>query len=118
VNKFQDFCGKKGYSFKNFDEQAVVHFIMYLDSKNSHFSLIGQIKPSISLLERMRGFKKTAFTPLADTVLEAANRRAAEHKEPVKKAGELPEDTLTRLINQHLAPHWEKGEKLNWHKLR
>jgi hypothetical protein len=118
VNKFQDFCGKKGYSFKKFDEQTVVHFITHLDSINSHFGLIGQIKPAISLLERMRGYEKTAFTPLADTVLEAAKRRAAEHKEPVKKAGELPEDALTRLINQHLAPHWERGEKLNWHKLR
>jgi hypothetical protein len=100
VNKFQDFCGKKGYSFKNFNEQTVVHFIMYLDSKNCHFSLIGQIKPAISLLERMRGFEKNSFYTASGHCLRSSKKKSSR----VQRAGEKSGRAAGRYIDKAHQP--------------
>src|SRR5450830_1780294 len=94
VKKFKSFCNKESYSRTDFDEKAVLHYILKLTKDNASLGILCQLKPALTLVERLSGSKGTAFTDTVDTFLNAAKRRAAEKKPIVKKAPTLPLDIL------------------------
>jgi hypothetical protein len=104
TKRFENFCGEKGYNFDDFSEQAVLHFVLSLDKAGVSHAVICQVKPALALVERLAGKKTTSFTPMVDTYIEAAKRRAAEQKGPARKAGELPEDVLDILRERLVKP--------------
>jgi hypothetical protein len=95
--------------FKNFTELAVLHFVLKLDADNAVYSVWCQVKPALTLLERLAGRKDSVFSPLVDTYIEATKRRAAEAREPAKKAPELPPELLEELLRKFVKPHQEAG---------
>jgi hypothetical protein len=95
--------------YKDFTEQAVLHFVLKLDADNAVYSVWCQIKPALTLLEHLAGKKDSVFSPLVDTYIEAAKRRAAEAREPAKKAPELPPNLLAELLRKFVRPHQEAG---------
>jgi hypothetical protein len=101
---YYGFCNEQGYGY---EEQVLLHFVLDLD-KNISLSTLGQVKPALALAECLAGREKTSFTRTVDTNLEAAKRRAAALREPAKKAGELPEDTIERLLDSYARPYWER----------
>jgi hypothetical protein len=109
--KFELFCAENSYDFKNFLEQAVLHFVLKFVAGDAAYSVYSQIKPALTLLERLAGKKESAFTPLVDTYLEAAKRRAAESRELARKAAELPADTLEALMEALIRPHQAAGTR-------
>jgi hypothetical protein len=118
VSKFQRFCEKSNYDFEHFTEQAVVHFILELEKSEPSYGIFAQIKPALVLLEKARGRPISAITATADMYLEAAKRRAAKRRQPAKKAGQIPADTIERLVEGHLTKVWAGEEKPDWLKLR
>jgi hypothetical protein len=118
LSKFESFCSENNYDFENFTEQAVVHYILFLEKAEPSSGMIAQIKPALSLLEKVRGRPYTAFTATADMYLEAAKRRAAERRPTTKKAGQIPADALERLVEKHLRDVWEGIAEPDWLKLR
>jgi hypothetical protein len=118
TNRFREFCGSQGYSYEEFDEQTVLHFVLDLDKNNASVSTLGQVKPALTLAERLAGRERSAFTATVDTYLEAAKRRAAEAREPARKAGELPEDTIERLLEAYARPYWDGEGKADPYMLR
>lgn len=117
-SKFEAFCAEKGYSFEKFTEQAVLHFILQLDKDGASVAIVCQIKPALSLLEKLAGKEKSAFTATVDAYLEAAKRKAVETKQPVQKAGEVPKDTVEQMIKKYVEPFWEKKKKVDLDAVR
>jgi hypothetical protein len=109
--KFEWFCAENSYDFHNFSEQAVLHFVLKLDADNVPYALLGQVKPALALLERLAGRKESVFSPLVDTYLEVAKRRAAEARKPVKKVPVVPPDALQLLMRKFVEPHKQAGMK-------
>ena len=107
TKKFMNFCGEKGYDYPNFNEKAVMHYVIQQDKDSASMAALAQIKPALSLVESMTGTECSAFTDTVDMLLSAAKRRAAEHREPVEKADELPDDVLFRLYPVCFAPHMD-----------
>jgi hypothetical protein len=117
VSKFQCFCEKNNYDFEHFTEQAVVHFILELEKSEPSYGIFAQIKSALVLLKKARGKPISAITATADMYLEAAKRRAAKRRRPAKKAGQIPADSIERLVEGHLAKVWAGEEKPDWLKL-
>ena len=111
AKKFEGFCEKMGYMYQSFDETAVLHYILDLNRKNVGYGQICQVKPSLRVVEQLRGVKETAFTEMVDVFLNAARRRAAEVRPPVKKAGLLPVDILKQMYQKVMANFDEKDKK-------
>jgi hypothetical protein len=78
INKnFADFCSDKGYSYPDFSEKAALHFVIQLDKDTTSLATLCQVKPALSLVEKLSGKKVSAWTDLVDTFLVSAKRRAA-----------------------------------------
>lgn len=107
TKKFAKFCDEKRYDYPGFTEKAALHFVIQLDKDGATMSSLCQVKPALSLVEKLSGHKESSFTDMVDTMLNAAKRRAAETKPAVMKAGVLPEDVLQRLFPVHYSPHVE-----------
>jgi hypothetical protein len=118
LKKFQLFCETNSYDFENFTEQSLVHFVLDLEKTGPSLAAVGQIKPALTLLEKMRGRPISAFTHTVDMYLEAAKRRAADRRPPAVKAPELPADTWEQLVDKHVRPIWEGQKKADWIALR
>jgi hypothetical protein len=107
TRRFADFCGSKGYSYPEFGEKAVLHFVIQLDNDKVSMATLCQVKPALQLVEKLSGRPDSAWTDLVDIFMVAAKRRAASMKPAVKKAGILPPDTLHRLHEVCFIPHVE-----------
>jgi hypothetical protein len=118
TERFKEFCGTNDYSFENFSEQAVLHFVLQLDSEDVSVSTLGQVKPALTLAERLAGKKESAFTETVDTYIEAAKRRAAENKEPARKAVEAPQDAIEKLLAEFVRPYWDGEGRADPYHLR
>jgi hypothetical protein len=52
TERFKEFCSINNYRFENFSEQAVLHFVLQLDSEDVSVSTLGQIKPALTKNQR------------------------------------------------------------------
>jgi len=98
AKKFEKFCEKQGYMFPLFDEKAVLHWVLQLTNSKAALSTLCQVRPALALVEKLSGREDTAFSELADTLLGAAKRCAAERKPAVNKAALLPMDILKLMF--------------------
>jgi len=99
--KFENFCVSKNYEYPNFDEKSVLHFVIQLDSEKATFATMCQVKPALTLVEKMTGKPKSSFSDMVEVFLSAAKRRAASEKPTVKKAGILPENVIQLLSEKY-----------------
>jgi len=113
TNKFREFCLAKGYSYPDFSEKSVLHYVVQQDKDNCSLAALSQIKPGLTLVESLSGVKNSAFSETVDIMLTAAKRRAAEFKPPSKKAGVLPDDILHQLYPVCLQPFLEKKGEMD-----
>lgn len=97
VKKFELFCAEKAYEYPGFNDKAVLHWVLHLNSKNAALSTLCNVKPALVLVEKLTGSKESAFTSLVDTLLNAAKRGAAERRPAIKKAPVLPTDMLQKM---------------------
>jgi hypothetical protein len=111
TRKFAAFCKAKQCSYPDFTEKAVMLFVVQMDKDGATLATLSQIKPTLSLVEKLTGKQGSSFTDMVDILLNAAKRRAAESKPAIQKAGRLPEDTLQRLYPVHYLPHL-RGDKM------
>ena len=105
TKKFADFCVEKGYTYPDYSEKAILHFVIQADKDRASMATLCQIKPALMLVEQLAGKEGSAWTEIVNTFLVAAKRRAAIEKPAVKKAGILPDDTLFQLQPVCFQPH-------------
>jgi hypothetical protein len=105
TQKFADFCSEKDYTYPKYTEKAALHFVIQCDKDKVSHAMLCQIKPALFLVEQMSGNEGSAWSELVNIFLIAAKRRAAIEKQPIQKAGILPEDTLFRLYPVCYQPH-------------
>ncbi len=88
-----------------------MHFVVHMEEDGATMATLSQIKPALSLVEKLTGKQGSSFTDMVDILLNAAKRRAAQLKPVVQKARRLLEDTLQRLYPVHYLPHL-RGDKM------
>jgi hypothetical protein len=102
LKKLQEFCKQKKYVYDELTEQAILHFIADLNKKGVPFSVAAQVKPAIKLLLQMQTGGAANFTARADRWCEAAKRKAAQRKQPTRKAGEVSLDMLKGMVDRYV----------------
>ncbi len=105
VHKFQRFCEEHGYDYMDPTERSLMHYLADLHEKGASLAILCQVKPAVQLLVDINGRGQGAFTTRVMRMLEAAKRKAAEVKEPVKKAGEVTLELLKRMVGKHIQPY-------------
>jgi hypothetical protein len=63
--KLADSCGNKGYCYPKFDEKAALHFVIHLDNDKSTLATLRQVKPVVSMVEKLAGKEDSAWTDYA-----------------------------------------------------
>ncbi len=107
-----------GYSYPKYLEQAVLHYVIQLDKDKTSMAMLGQLKPSLTLLEELSGTESTAWTSMVSVFLVSAKRRVTEDKPVVKKARVLPDNTLFRMYPTCFQSHEEGLKSADPVKLR
>ncbi len=118
VKKFQEFCGQHGYEYAKPTEKVMIHYLASLNEAGTSFAVLCQVRPAVQLLMDLAGGSEEVFTARVNRMLEAAKRRAAERKEPVKKAGEIKLETLKAMVEKHITPFEEDIFRINVFWLR
>ncbi len=82
---FAPFFKAKQCFYPDFTEKAVMHLVVQMDKDGATMATLSQIKPALSLVEKLTGKQGSSFTDMVDILLNAAKRRAAELKPVVQK---------------------------------
>ena len=99
-----------------------MHYLANLHEKKASLAILCQVKPAVQLLVDINSRGQEAFTSRVLRMLEAAKRKAAKVKEPVRKAGEVSLDLLKRMVEKHIQPYernkitiiWPLKEEAHW----
>jgi len=118
VHKFQKFCEEHGYDYTEPTEKIMMHYLADLHEKKASLAILCQVKPAVQLLVDINGRGQEAFTSRVLRMLEAAKRKAAEVKEPVRKAGEVSLELLKDMVEKHIKPYEEDIFTINVYWLR
>jgi hypothetical protein len=76
-------------------------------------STLCQVKPALTLLLELYTGGTAPLTARVDRWLAAAKRLAAENREPVKKAAELPFEVLEKMVKKVISPYLDQPEKVS-----
>jgi hypothetical protein len=98
ARRFEDFCHLHGHPFPYFSSEAVTHFVVHQDIRQSGYTFLSTIKPALSFLEAAMN-RPTALTPTIDLLLSGAKRRARARAGPAKKTPPLHPENLATVIS-------------------
>jgi len=82
TRKFSDFCSSSGYMYPKFSEAAVLHFTITLDKEKASWATICQVKPALSLVEKMTGTSNTAFLGYGEYVFASSEAESRGSQAP------------------------------------
>ena len=115
IAKFQEFCTTtEGCSYVNFGEKEVGGFVLEMVKQNLHKNTLACIKPAIERIERVKGIKDTAFTPLIISWLCGAKRLACEIEPRVKKMEAIPLEAIKKALREHIWVYVMEPEKIDF----
>jgi hypothetical protein len=113
ITRYQEFCESAGYDRADITEKSVLHYVTHLRHQKASLATLCQVKPALTLLLELYTGGTAPLTPRVNRWLAAAKRLAAENREPVKKAAELPFEVLEKMVKKVISPHWDQPEKVS-----
>ncbi len=66
TRKFGAFFKAKQCFYPDFTEKAVMHFVVQMDNDGATMATLSQIKPALSLVEKLTGKQGSSFTDMVD----------------------------------------------------
>jgi hypothetical protein len=105
MDRFIAFCKDKNYDDGDIKEQAIIHYITQLHRDQAGLGLVCQFGPALTLWLEMKYGDASRFTARARRILEGAKRKAAQPREPVKKAGEVTLELLKDLVEKYVTAY-------------
>jgi hypothetical protein len=118
IRKYEEFCNSNGYNYKVPTEKSVLHYITFLTTIKVSLSTLNQVPAALDLLMDLQPKQPSPFTPLVNRVLEGARRKAAEFREPVKKAGEVKLETLQNMVARFIMAYQDNIAEANIYRQR
>jgi hypothetical protein len=118
IRKYEEFCNSNGYNYKVPTEKSVLHYITFLTTIKVSLSTLNQVPAALDLLMDLQPKQTSPFTPLVNRVLEGARRKAAEFREPVKKAGEVKLETLQNMVARFIMAYKDNIAEANIYRQR
>ena len=103
IRKFQQFCSSHNLPFPDFTSDAVLQYVLYLDSVSAPFYLFKTLKPALVHFETAQG-SATVFNRTIDLLIEGAERRSGAASGPVKKAAVISIATITAVLDALFLP--------------
>jgi hypothetical protein len=118
IRKYEEFCNNNGYNYKVPTEKSVLHYITFLTTIKVSLSTLNQVPAALDLLMDLQPKQPSPFTPLVNRALEGARRKAAEFREPVKKAGEVKLETLQNMVARFIMAYKDNIAEANIYRQR
>ena len=104
IRRFQTYCEKSALPFPVFTSDAVVQYILHLDSIQAPFSYYKTLKPALCYFEAAQGLP-TVFNSTIDLLISSAEHRAGATAGPMKKAAVLPVSSIHAMLTAEFLPH-------------
>jgi len=105
VRRYQQFCAKHGYLPEQSTEQGLLHYVGDLVRQKVTLSVLLQVKPALDMYLQLQG-QQGQITDRVVLFLEAAQRQAAQHRQPAVKAPEIQLQLLRDMVDRFAAPAW------------
>jgi hypothetical protein len=118
IRRYRNFCEEHGYEVEQTTEDVLVHYIAWLHEQNATLAIISQVKPAIQLLLEIQTGKAEVFTPRVMRMLVGAKRKAAENRQPVKKAPEVTLRLLQTMVEKYVLQYQDNIYKAPIYRLR
>jgi hypothetical protein len=118
LGRFHQFCDNKGYVKEEVTEQIIIHYIAQVHKDQIPYAELCQLGPVLVLWLELCFGSADRFTARARRLLEGEKRKAAQFREPVRKAGEVSLGRLQEMVHKYVTRYEDNIFHADIFKLR